>query len=273
MQTLTIIFSGIFGLIVGSFSGVVIWRMGTGRGVGGRSMCLSCNRTLHWYELIPLVSFIIQGGKCRKCKSKIPAQDFWVEIVTGALFALTAFVLLGMMGCGNGVAFVAMIVGWFILIATGIVISVYDLRHKLIHLPSLIAFFAVGVLLLVLQNFFSGTPVVILDIVQRIGYGLLVALPFFALWLVSRGKWIGFGDIEIMAIAGFLLGISGGFSAVIFGFWIACIVVLPIYGYYKSRGKTMHHEIPMGPFLLAGIWLVWMLDLNIFDLLAKVIQY
>lgn len=85
MHTLFIIFTGLFGLIVGSFLNVVILRMNTGKTLGGRSMCLSCNKKLEWYELIPLVSFIIQRGRCTKCHSKISWQYPIVEAITAVL--------------------------------------------------------------------------------------------------------------------------------------------------------------------------------------------
>lgn len=247
MNTLIIIFIGILGLIVGSFLNVVIFRLHTGMGFGGRSKCLSCNKILQWYELFPLFSFLVQRGKCRKCKAKISWQYPMVELATGIFFALTAWLI--------GLQHEFQLIVWLVLVSLGIVIAVYDLRHKIIPLRPLVGLGFVSIL--------AGFHL----------FGLvLVPLPFFILWVISQGRWIGFGDIEIMAVAGFLLGISGGFSAVLIGFWIACVIVLPWYGYKKYKKKSFDHQIPMGPFLLLGMWIVGVGGIDVFHFISKVIQ-
>ncbi len=245
MHTLIVIFGGILGLIIGSFLNVIILRMNTGKGLGGRSMCLSCNRTLHWYELIPVVSFLIQKGRCRKCHSKISWQYPVVEILTALLFVGVFIRFTGPIH----------IVLWLILVSLGIIISVYDVYHRVIPVRPLIAF-AITALILGFHIFAA----------------VVVALPFLALWFISLGKWIGFGDVEIMAIMGLGLGISGGFSAVILGFWIACLVMVPAVVYLKRKGKKHNPEIPFGPFLLAGMYLVGIVGINIFTIASKVVQ-
>jgi prepilin signal peptidase PulO-like enzyme (type II secretory pathway) len=184
MHTLIVIFGTILGLIIGSFLNVVILRMNTGKGLGGRSMCLSCNHTLHWYELIPVISFVIQKGRCRNCHSKISWQYPIVELVTAILFAGVFIRFLGPVH----------IILWLVLVSLGIVITVYDIRHRMIPVRPLIAF-AVTALLLGFHLFGA----------------IVVALPFLVLWFVSLGKWIGFGDIELMAAIGLALGISRDF--------------------------------------------------------------
>ncbi len=88
---ITIIFF-ILGLIIGSFLNVVIYRFNTGKSITkGRSICMSCNKNLRWYELIPIFSFLIQSGKCRRCASKISSQYPIVEFITGLTFVLLAY--------------------------------------------------------------------------------------------------------------------------------------------------------------------------------------
>ena len=92
MTLLIFIFIFLLGTIIGSFLNVVIYRFNTGRKVTtGRSICMTCNLTLRWYELIPILSFLIQSGKCRRCASKISHQYPIVEFLTGLVFALVAF--------------------------------------------------------------------------------------------------------------------------------------------------------------------------------------
>ena len=252
----------VFGTIIGSFLGVVVWRMGTGQGFGGRSMCLSCNRTLAWYELVPVVSFLMQRGKCRTCKTSIPAGDFWIEIATGLAFTGIAWHF----GSAALVmpSYVVEMVATAAATCVAIVIAAYDIRHKLIHLPSLIALFLLGTLAIAAHGMVAGEPVSITHVGARIVSAGIVAAPFFLLWLVSRGAWIGFGDIELMLLAGGWFGIVGGYSAVVLGFWIACAVVVPTSLYCRIVGRRMDREIPMGPFLLAGMYAVGILGLNIF---------
>lgn len=245
MHILLIIFAGILGLIVGSFLNVVILRMNTGKGFGGRSMCLSCNKTLHWHELIPVVSFLMLKGRCAKCHSKISRQYPMVELITGLLFASVVINFSGPIH----------IILWFIAISLGMVIAVYDFHHRMIPVKPLIALAVVSLLL--------GFHII---------GAVLVALPFLALWFISLGTWIGFGDIELMAVIGLALGVSRGFSAVILGFWIACIVILPIVFYLKRKGKKHNPEIPFGPFLLFGMYLVGVWGINIVTIVSKMVH-
>src|SRR6185369_2783346 len=78
----------IFGTIVGSFLNVLALRFNTGMGIRGRSKCMSCSKTLTWVELIPIVSFALQRGACRSCRTKISWQYPLVEFLAGALFVL-----------------------------------------------------------------------------------------------------------------------------------------------------------------------------------------
>lgn len=245
MQLFFVIASAILGLIIGSFLNVIIFRMNTGRGIGGRSMCLSCNRTLAWYELIPVFSFLVQRGKCRKCASKISWQYPLVELITGILFAGIALWV--------HEPFAAVV--WAILVSLGMVIAVYDIRHKMIPIYFLIAF-AVG-------GLFIG--------VHILG-ALAVALPFLILWSLSRGRWIGFGDVEIMAVMGLILGISRGYSALMISFWVGALVMVPLVLFFKHKKRAHDPEIPFGPFLLIGIYLVGVVGVDVFSFMARMIQ-
>lgn len=246
MNTFLVIAAGILGLIIGSFLNVVILRINTGMGIGGRSKCFSCGKTLRWYELIPVLSFIIQKGRCRKCGSKISWQYPLVEFMTGVLFAgvMISFLMWG-----------TPILLWFGIVSLGVVISGYDILHTRILWYPLLA--------LVVLTCFVGIH--ILGIFE-------IAGPFFLLWALSRGQWIGFGDIELLAVIGLGLGLLGGYSAVFLGFWIACLVVLPIALYYKIHHRKLAREIPLGPFLLLGFYLVAVLHLDVLSFILKMVH-
>lgn len=229
--------AGLFGLIIGSFLNVVILRMGTGKTLGGRSMCFSCKHTLAWYELIPVVSFLAQRGKCNHCGSHISLQYISIELLTAVLFGTITYHFLGSF----------LMIPWLIIAVCAVVITGYDIKHHMIPWQPLVVMFITA---LFLES-------------SIIGF-FVVPLPFFAVWFFSQGKLIGFGDVQIMAFLGFALGISGGFSALIFSFWIATIMVLLwVVVARKNFFVLRKHPIPFGPFLLLGMYLVgiWGFDI------------
>lgn len=175
MQGIFIATTAVLGAIIGSFLNVVILRMNTGKGINGRSMCFSCGKTLSWYELIPIVSFLMQHGKCRSCRSRISVQYPLVEIMTAALFA-------GMAAHADAMNHPVTFVLWLVAVSVGVVIAVYDILHRVIPVVPLVILFVVSIALGM----------------HGIGF-LVVPIPFLILWVISRGKWIGFGDIELMA--------------------------------------------------------------------------
>jgi len=251
---------GLFGLIIGSFLNVVILRRGA-RTVGGRSGCLSCGAPLRWYDLVPVVSWVALRGRCRACGSRISVQYPLVEASTAVLFACI----------GASDLSIPMQIISLIIIALLILITVYDLRHTIIpdewsYTFAILAFisassFAIG----------SGWT----GIFSLIIAGPLCALPLFALWLISRGRWMGLGDAKLALGIGFLLGQGTGLFAVFFAFVIGAVIsvcfLLP-YSYVRARfgitrlgaggaGFTMKSEVPFGPFLIASTLLVWLMTI------------
>jgi prepilin signal peptidase PulO-like enzyme (type II secretory pathway) len=128
MHAFFIALAAIFGLIIGSFLNVVALRLHTGRGIGGRSHCMSCGRTLRWYELVPVFSFLIQQGRCRHCSSRISWQYPLVEALTALLFA----------GVIAWVTDPVRAVVWMIVVSLGMVVALYDVRHRMIPVEPLI---------------------------------------------------------------------------------------------------------------------------------------
>ncbi|MFA5291257.1 MAG: prepilin peptidase, partial [Candidatus Paceibacterota bacterium] len=126
-----------FGLVIGSFLNVVILRYQTGRGLSGRSGCFSCGKKLNWYELIPILSFFFQRGRCRGCQSKISWQYPIVELLTGLLFALIYWHLAG---AWPEVIFYCLIASLLI------VITAYDLKHQIIPDQFVFAFILLSLL-------------------------------------------------------------------------------------------------------------------------------
>ncbi len=256
MLILVSIFIFILGTIIGSFLNVVVLRHNTGMSVTrGRSQCFSCGKTLVWFELVPLASFFWLRGKCRGCKSKISWQYPAIEFITGVLFLLAYL--------HEGFSFY--LPSYFFIMSVLVVIAVYDLRHKII--PDDLVFLFGGVsFILAIHGWLYGSGTTLLDVFA----GLLLALPFGALWLFSKGKWIGLGDAKLMLGIGFLLGFTHGVSAVVLAFWIGALwsigLLLVSRSHKHRRRVTMKSEIPFGPFLIIATLLVFFFGWDVMGL-------
>lgn len=260
MPNIFIIFSFILGAIIGSFLNVVALRFNTGMTLKGRSKCFSCGKNLQWHELIPLVSFIFQGGECKNCKSKISWQYPIIEAVSGIIFVLIFYFYppLDMVSAINTVFYL-------FITCLLLVITVYDVRHKIIP-DSLVYTFD----LIALAKLF-----IILDQNSGISFGIpttlallagpILALPFALFWLVSRGEWMGLGDAKLVLGIGWVLGLTLGASSVILSFWIASVLgilwMAIILRKYKKR-----YEMPFGPYLILGMYIVLFTGIKILDL-------
>lgn len=236
------------GLLVGSFLNVVILRINTGRSVvTGRSACARCNRTLAWYELVPVVSFLGLRGKCRTCRQGISFQYPLVELCMGiyAVLAYTKYVLGGYFTTSAWIAFVFASV----VAAMMIVITVYDLRHKVIPDAVVYPFILLSFVSIIWRaaggDFDAGKAIV---------DGVVVALPFFLLWYLSKGRLMGFGDVKLMLGIGWLVGLVMGYSVIVFAFWIGAVVGLALIALSRKHG--MKSQIPFGPFIIAALFIV-----------------
>lgn len=230
----------IFGAIVGSFLNVVGLRWDKGN-FGGRSACPRCNTTLHWYELIPILSFVLQRGKCRSCNAKISWQYPIIEILTGLVFLLAYDLRLA---APNTLIFL-------VVSCLYIVILIYDIRHKII--PDALVYPAI--LLSFVGRWLSGGST--LDWLA----GPLIFAFFGSIWLFSRGRAMGFGDAKLGLSVGLLLGATHGFSAIVLAFWLGATasllyILLNKIGFLKdSKHLTMKSEVPFAPFIILGAWL------------------
>ncbi len=245
-----------FGIIVGSFLNVVILRYNTGRSVArGRSICFSCGKTLKFFELIPVFSYLAQKGRCRKCGTSISAQYFWVELATGVLFLLSVH-RLGL----SLEAFFAIIVSSLLL-----VIAVYDLRHKIIPDGLVFGLAGVSLVYLITQYGFS------LALIKESGFvaGVCFLLFFAALWFISRGRWMGFGDAKLVLSFGWILGFDRGIAAIFLAFLLGAVVGIALLLARRGRFK-MKSEIPFAPFLVSGFFIVFFSHLSMSSLLALI---
>ncbi len=258
--TLTIIFF-IFGLIIGSFLNVVIFRFNTGRSFKGRSACLACQNRLRFYELIPLISFCVLGGRCRSCKAKISIQYPIVEFMSGLIFA-GLFLKFQDVFYLSTFVFSVSYAYYATMFSILLVIAVYDFKHKIIPDALSYAFGIITFIGLFFFNNYGFYPHI--PSVLDFSSGILLALPFALLWLISKGTWMGLGDAKLALGLGWLLGYSRILSGVVVAFWSGAIVGLILVIFSKKYG--VKSEIPFAPFLVLGVFIAFLFELHLFPI-------
>jgi len=242
----------LFGTIIGSFLNCIVFRINDGKSFFlGKSFCPKCSHKLSWKDLIPIFSFIFLKGNCRYCKNKISLQYPVVEFITGLsfvfIFYLTGFKIAYI---GNNFQLYYNI---YLLTLTSIfiVIFVSDLKHFII--PDKMVYFGIFIslvwylLLLFYFKIYSKE-----EITSFVLAGLFVFLTLLSIFIVSRGKWIGFGDVKFS----FLMGLTLGFSNLVLAFFLATIMgsIISLLLILLKK-KTLKSEIPFGPFLVFGTWI------------------
>jgi leader peptidase (prepilin peptidase)/N-methyltransferase len=238
----------VLGTIIGSFLNVVVLRYNTGLSfITGRSRCFSCGKDLHLYELLPLCSFLMLGGKCLSCNSKISYQYPIVEFLTGVIFS-GLFLTFGL---------TPMLPLYLLIASVLITMAIYDFIHKIIPDGMVYVFIALSFVVLFLThpiNELLGFPIS-LDLLA--GPILFAFFAFF--WLVSNGKWMGFGDAKLAIGVGFLLGFSGGVYAIMLAFWIGAAFSLILIFLQKIKlakfKLSFKSEIPFAPFIILAVFI------------------
>jgi len=237
----------ILGTIIGSYINVVVLRYHTGRSsVTGRSQCFSCGKTLSWYELVPIFSFLFLNGKCLGCNSRISYQYPIVEFITGILF----------LGIASKIGLSLFLPLYLVIASVLVAISAYDFKHKII-LNEMVYLF--DVLAIIVLFFHQGTYLFSMPGLLDLLAGPILFLFFALLWAVSSGRWMGFGDAKLALGVGWLLGFSGGILAIMMAFWIGAawgIGAIVLQKISLSRlGLTIKSQVPFAPFIILGLFL------------------
>lgn len=243
------------GSVVGSFLNVVILRGQRREKLGGRSHCDACMQTLSFAELIPIVSFLIQKGRCRRCKAALSTQYLLVEFGTALLFAVAAYTWWDGFSATQGYGDIIFFLGILTAISAGVVILVADLRWHIIPNGATLTLFLVGVLAEIYRamDSFMFTPegiwfhgnVLLQDII-----GAMAAMIFLGvIWFFSQGHAMGFGDVKLIFATSLIVGYPASVAALLFAFWLGGFggIMLLIMG-----KRSLKSHIPFGPFILAG---------------------
>lgn len=254
METLYLIIFFIFGSVMGSFYHVLATRLSKGLSIiNPPSHCEKCNHKLKWYELIPILSYIIQGGKCRECKEKLSISYLLIEICTGVLFAV----------CFHVFDFTWQLLIAIIFVSSLIIIIISDIEYMIILDEVLI---------------FSVFTIIIIDIIDVGLYGaaekVLAGIGAFVTMILIKKmgdvmfkqESLGGGDIKLM----FLIGLVIGYPMAVCNIFLATFIAFPIALYLLIRKKD--NIIPFGPFLSMGAIILYVWGLTFAEIINFIIN-
>jgi len=236
----------LLGLAIGSFINAAAYRLANKENiVTGRSHCVHCTYQLQVKDLVPIGSFLVLKGKCRQCKKPIPKDYFWVEVLTGLLFAFVGYQWFALGGSSDYLTILALVRD-LIVVAVLVFLFVFDAKHYL--LPDIVTLPAIVIVLII--QLLLGASINLLLIGAAVGGGF-----FLLQYVLSKGKWVGGGDIRL----GVLMGVILGWPVIIPGLFLAYLIGMPVALYLLARGKKkMKSAIPFGTFLaistLISMW-------------------
>lgn len=271
---MSIIFLGLVGLVFGSFAGAQVWRLRARQLVGDkkageaydkkeyarlvkltssslkddRSRCLSCGHVLHWHDLFPLFSWLSTGGRCRYCHKPIGKFEPFIELGMAGYFVLS--LIFWPLPLTNGLEIVQFLL-WLVGGVMLVMLFAYDTKWFL--LPDRVVFPLIGV-----ATIYAGIEVyqatnAVEALFSAIGSVAILSGIYLILWVISKGKWIGFGDVKLGVALGLLLGRwELAFLALFLANLIGCLIVLPG---LITRKLSRTTRIPFGPMLIAGFFI------------------
>jgi len=244
----------IFGSIIGSFLNVLAVRLTNNESIlWPSSHCHNCEHKLKWYELIPIVSYLIQGGKSRCCKNKIPISYFIIELVTGILYMVSYH------SFGLSYEFVISL----IFISSLITIIVSDIEYMII-LDEVLA--VSSIMIIILSLIFFGLDKTVTSILSAVGaFGTMYLIKIIGDKIFKKES-MGGGDIKLM----FLVGLAIGYPLSICNIFLATFIAFPvaIYMLFSRRDNL----IPFGPFLAMSAILIHISKVDINSIINFLIK-
>ncbi|MCL4354620.1 prepilin peptidase [Patescibacteria group bacterium] len=249
----------ILGLAIGSFLNVAIDRLPKNKTIlKGRSYCDYCKKTLKWYDLVPVFSYISLKGKCRYCKKKLSIQYPVVEIAASLLFLFMYFYTIT--GFYQNPDVIYMIIFNFLLVSFLIVIFTTDIKYGIIPDKVLIVLTVVLIIfkLVFMQQIF----------INNLLSGVGAFVFFLALYYATKEKGMGFGDVKFAFIIGFLVGFPNVITALYMAFLTGAFtsIILILLG-----KKRYSNAVPFGPFLSGSLFVVYLWGDKITDVLLKIL--
>lgn len=258
MELFAIVFF-LLGLFVGSFLGVLVDRIPKEKQVlTGRSECEFCHKKLEWYELIPLISYVLQRGKCRVCEHKLSIFYPTIEISTGVLFGVTLLFV-----SNQGLTAYSLL--FFLFIASVLIVIFFtDLKYGII--PNKIVF--PSILITFVWVITHERYLILNHLSTALFSSMFLALIAYIYYLVRKKESLGGGDIKMA----FLMGLFLGFPDVVTAFYIAFLtgaaysLILILWGRLKLKDA-----IPFGPFLVFGTLVTFFLGEQILSFMLPIL--
>lgn len=263
----------VFGLIVGSFLNVISLRYQPGQKiseiVGGRSRCPICLKTLAWYELIPVFSFFLQGGKCRHCGHRLSLQYPIVEIFSGLIFSMVPYYL-------NNFQFIISLI-WVLIFCLLLLLSIIDFRQSIIPNQINLSLGILGLILIFVNHYYNkfdylsssflGHYAAIFGLRENIwinyAFASLAGMIIFGLVIIlSKGKAMGWGDFKLIGALGLIFGWPDILMVIFSAFIIGAVVSIV---FLVGKKKKMKDAIPFGPFLAIGATITFFFGYQIID--------
>lgn len=241
MEVWLVFFLFLFGLCVGSFLNVLIYRLPHNLSIAGRSFCPKCRKKISWYDNIPILSFILLRGECRSCHSPISFYYPAIELVTGFLFVFTVFFFPdeSIKYQVLSIKYTMELIYYLFIVSALIMIFFTDLKHGII--PDKIIFSSIFISLfyfLLIHN-----SLFMIHLLSAFGAFIF----FLLLFLITKGKGMGFGDVKLA----FLMGIILGFPKIIVALYIAFLTgALLSLILVLCRKKGLKDTVPFGPYLV-----------------------
>jgi leader peptidase (prepilin peptidase) / N-methyltransferase len=248
-------FAGVFGLMVGSFLNVVIYRVPIGRSVVyPASACPNCGHGIVAYDNVPVLSWLMLRGKCRSCSVPISARYPLVELGTGLFFFVVALPIAQQFSYAqptvDAISSGLTLVAFLYLAAISVALAFIDLEHHRLPDAIVLPSYIVGAVLLGTAGILSGDYTAL----YRAGIGLVaMGIAYFALAVVWKGS-MGFGDVKLAGVLGLFLGWSGWGSLIVGSlgaFFLGGIFGLVLILLRKTTRKS---GIPFGPWMVLGAW-------------------
>ena len=233
-----LIFVVILGGLWGSFANVCIHRLPQNKGVvSGRSHCPKCKKEIVWQDNIPIISYLILKGKCRKCKRKISSQYPMVEMINILLFLIIYFLF--------GISLTTILL--MILSLSFLIIFFIDLKHFIIPNSITFSMMALGFIKSFDPNLNSIFPNYINSLIGGLfGYGIIFSIIFFYKQ-IRKKEGMGLGDAKLLAVIGFWFG----WIAIPFVLFLSSIFALvSVIPDLIKKNKKMTSQIPFGPYII-----------------------
>lgn len=239
------LFIFLLGSSFGSFLTCLIYRLEKKENfIFGRSFCPQCKHFLSFFDLIPIFSFFLLKGKCRYCQNKISFFYPLIEFSTGILFLVFWWYFKNL----EGVFKVFTLICFWLIFSFLLAIFVFDLKHYLIPdelVFSIIFIFSTWLLVSYFFGFLSFS-----EVKNRIFSSIFFTLPFLFLVLISKEKWLGWGDVKLSFFIGLFLGWPKALISFLFSYFVGSIFGIVL---ILLKKKTLKSEVPFAPFLISGI--------------------